>query len=95
MRRNAISVRREASVARLLVWVFNLEGTVDLIVAITLGTVYDAAPYMGAAYWIPTFWVPSLLVTHYITFLMLVKYWKGAPRSGAMTAAVAGTASGR
>ena len=32
--------------------------------------------FMGAAYWIPSFWVPALLVTHYITFVYLLKYWK-------------------
>ena len=30
---------------------------------------------MGPAYWIPAFWVPALLVTHYITFIILAKYW--------------------
>lgn len=64
--------------ARLLVWLFSIEGTVDLIAAITLATVYGAEPYMGPAYWIPAFWVPALLVTHYITFVVLVRYWKGA-----------------
>jgi len=62
--------------ARVLVWIFNLEGTIDLATAITLATIYNAPPFMGAAYWIPAFWVPALLVTHYITFLVLLKYWK-------------------
>jgi hypothetical protein len=73
------AVAQEARSARLLVWIFNLEGTLDLIAAITLATVYKAAPYMGPAYWIPAFWVPALLVTHYITFVILLKYWR--PRS--------------
>jgi hypothetical protein len=63
------------------VWVFNVEGTVDLIAAITLATVYGAAAHMGPAYWIPAFWVPALLVTHYITFIVLLKYWKERPSS--------------
>ena len=62
--------------ARFLVWVFNVEGTLDLLAAIVLATVYDAAPYMGAAYWIPAFWVPALLVTHYITFIVLRRHWR-------------------
>src|SRR5262249_22732938 len=62
---------RNAARARLLVWVFNVEGTLDLSSAITLATIYRAQPYMGAAYWIPAFWVPGLLVTHYITFVFL------------------------
>jgi hypothetical protein len=80
---------KNAAATRLLVWLFNLEGTVDLLTAITLATVYGASGYMGAAYWIPAFWVPALLVTHYITFLLLWKYWviaqpttPGQPRLG-------------
>jgi len=69
-------VSRDSTWARPLVWVFNIFGTLDLLLAITLATVYDALPFMGPAYWIPAFWVPALLVTHYITFLILVKYWK-------------------
>jgi hypothetical protein len=65
--------------ASLLVWIFNVEGTVDLIAAITLATIYDAQPYMGPAYWIPAFWVPALLVTHYITFLVLLRTWRKNP----------------
>src|SRR5262245_55003524 len=71
------AVARNARGARLLVWLFNVEGTVDLIAAITLATVYGASPFMGAAYWIPAFWVPTLLVTHYITFVVLWKHWPG------------------
>ena len=63
--------------ARFLVWIFALEGTIDLITAITLAQLHGAAPFMGAAYWIPAFWVPALLVTHYITFVVLIKHWKG------------------
>lgn len=62
--------------ARPVVWIFAIEGTLDLCVAITLATYYRAAPFMGPAYWIPAFWVPTLLVTHYITFVVLLKYWR-------------------
>ena len=61
-----------------LVWVFNCLGTLDLVVAITLATLYKAPAYMGAAYWIPAFWVPALLVTHYITFVVLTIRRPGA-----------------
>jgi hypothetical protein len=57
--------------ARVLVWAFNVAGTVDLAMAIVLATAYGAAGFMGPAYWIPAFWVPALLVTHYITFVIL------------------------
>lgn len=58
---------------RFLVWVFNIVGTIDLIIAITTATVYGAPVYMGAAYWIPAFWVPSLLITHYLVFIVLIR----------------------
>ena len=64
--------------ARFLVLVFNLEGAVDLITAIILANVNGVEPYMGPAYWIPAFWVPALLVTHYVTFLVLRNHWKPA-----------------
>jgi hypothetical protein len=72
------TVARRARPARLLVWVFNIEGTLDLITAIALATVYNVADFMGPAYWIPAFWVPALLVTHYITFIVLSKHWSRA-----------------
>jgi hypothetical protein len=73
------AVATRAPSAKALVWIFNLEGTIDLAIAITLATTLDAAPYMGAAYWIPAFWVPALLVTHYVTFLVLAKNWSARP----------------
>jgi hypothetical protein len=67
------AVATRARSAKFLVWLFNIVGSLDLIDAITLATVYDAAPFMGPAYWIPAFWVPALLVTHYLTFLVLLR----------------------
>jgi len=72
-----LAVVRGSRLARPLVGLFNLEGTVDLITAITLATVNDAAPHMGPAYWIPAFWVPALLVTHYVVFVLLGRRWTG------------------
>jgi hypothetical protein len=69
----AVAIR--ARHAKLLVWIFNIEGTLDLIVAILLATIFNAAPFMGPAYWIPAFWVPALLVTHYIAFIVLRTRW--------------------
>ena len=67
---------RNSGAARVLVWIFNIEGTIDLITAITLATLTGASEWMGPAYWIPAFWVPALLVTHAITFVVLVKHWR-------------------
>jgi hypothetical protein len=69
------AVLRATRAAKLLVWVFNIEGSGDLVAAIALAKVHGAAPFMGAAYWIPAFWVPALLVTHYLTFKLLLRPW--------------------
>ena len=69
-------VLRNSVYARPMVWVFNVWGTLDLLDAITLATIYGAPVFMGPAYWIPAFWVPALLVTHYITFVVLTKHWR-------------------
>ncbi len=73
-----LALQRRHRASRLLVWIFNVEGSLDLLLAIVLAAANDAAPYMGPAYWIPAFWVPALLVTHYITFVVLVKHWPRA-----------------
>ena len=62
---------RDFQSAKAVLWVFNIFGVLDLIVAIALANLFDARFYMGAAYWIPSFWVPALLVTHYIGFRIL------------------------
>jgi hypothetical protein len=64
-----------SGLAKPAVWVFNIVGTVDLLVAITTATIYNAPPTMGPAYWIPALWVPMLLVTHYVTFVLLFRPW--------------------
>src|SRR6266403_2951466 len=64
---------RGSTMARPAVWFFNIVGTIDLLLAIVLATIYDAPSAMGPAYWIPAFWVPLLLVTHYVTFLLLTR----------------------
>jgi len=66
-------VLRGSVFARPSVWVFNLFGTVDLLVAMVTATIYNAPVAMGPSYWIPAFWVPVLLVTHYITFVLLLR----------------------
>ena len=64
-------VLRGSCLARPAIWVFNIFGTIDLLNAIVLATIYNALAAMGPAYWIPAFWVPLLLVTHYVTFVLL------------------------
>jgi hypothetical protein len=69
-------VLRNSGLAKPAVWTFNIFGTVDLLTAITCATIYNAPIAMGPAYWIPAFWVPLLLVTHYVTFVLLSRRWE-------------------
>ena len=66
-------VLRGSVLARPATWLFNVIGTIDLLNAIVLSTAYNAPVAMGPAYWIPAFWVPLLLVTHYLTFVILLR----------------------
>jgi hypothetical protein len=76
-----------AGTPRWLVWIFNVVGSADLIAAIALATAYGAPAFMGPAYWIPAFWVPALLVTHYLTFRILLRPAKGGASRGSSTSA--------
>jgi len=69
-------VLRGSGLAKPAVWIFNIFGMLDLIAAITCATIYNAPVAMGPAYWIPAFWVPLLLVTHYVTFVLLRRRWQ-------------------
>lgn len=54
--------------ALIIVLLFNVVGTVDLLNALRHA---DAVPYLGSAWYIPTFVVPLLLVTHAMVFTRL------------------------
>jgi hypothetical protein len=69
------AVRKQRPSAKTWVWIFNIWGTLDLAVAISLAVAFKAAPHLGAAYWIPSFWVPLLLATHALVFVYLRKHW--------------------
>jgi hypothetical protein len=69
-------VLRGSVLAKPMVWVFNIVGTIDLLTAITLATIHNAPVAMGAAYWIPAVAVPLLLVAHYVTFILLSRRWE-------------------
>jgi hypothetical protein len=69
------AVRRQSVHAKKWVWVFNVWGTLDLLVAVALAVTFRAAPFLGAAYWIPAFWVPMLLATHGLVFVYLRRHW--------------------
>ncbi len=65
-----IALRTSWAGAVMLVWLFNVVGTVDLLNALRH---VDVAPDFGAAWYIPTFLVPLLLVTHFMIFARLFR----------------------
>ena len=54
------------------IWLFNIAGTLDLVVVISAHFMAGAAPLFGVASWVSAFWVPLLLVSHYVLFVQLV-----------------------
>lgn len=76
-------VRARWTLAPALVWVFNLEGFADLMLAFYNGVRLDVTRYqLGAAWYIPTFVVPALLVTHIMIFSLLIRRPAGGIRGG-------------
>lgn len=72
-----VALRFEWPLAIPLVWVFNLEGTLDLLNALIQGLRYTEDGALGATFFIPMVIVPALLVTHVLIFIIL---WRGEPR---------------
>jgi hypothetical protein len=59
----------------ILVWAFNILGSVDLLYAFYEGNRSGLeAGQLGAAYFIPTVLVPPLLITHGLVFRLLLKH---------------------
>jgi hypothetical protein len=57
----------------LLVWVFNVLGTLDLLNALYKGLRFTADADLGATFFIPAVIVPALLVTHFLVFRELLR----------------------
>jgi hypothetical protein len=56
------------------VWVFNVWGAADLLLAFYQGNASGFLPgQLGAAYFIPAFIVPLLLITHVLVFALLLR----------------------
>lgn len=68
-----LALRREWRAAIPLVWLFNVEGTLDLLNAVTQGLRYTKDGHLGAAFFIPMVIVPALLVTHALVFILLLR----------------------
>ena len=68
------ALRAGSPVAPGLVWLFNVEGTVDLLNALLQGTRLDLGRqyHLGPTWFIPTYLVPGWLVLHALVFALLV-----------------------
>lgn len=69
-----LALRRGWRTAIPLVWIFNVEGTLDLLNAVTQGLRYTEGGTLGATYFIPAIVVPALLVTHVMVFIILLRH---------------------
>ncbi|MFQ5803962.1 MAG: hypothetical protein ACE5JQ_13795 [Candidatus Methylomirabilales bacterium] len=65
-----VALRNRWPLALALTWLFNIEGTVDLLNALRHA---EVVTHLGSAWYIPTMVVPALLVTHFMIFAMLLK----------------------
>lgn len=56
-----------------LLWIFNILGLADLLLAFIDGPRYGIIPFLGASYYIVILYVPILLLTHFRVFKLLLK----------------------
>lgn len=68
-----VALRFESAAARPLLWIFALEGFVDLLTAVGLGIKHAQGGLLQTMYFIPTIGVPLLLVTHVALFFLLLR----------------------
>ena len=66
-----IALRYDWSVARSIVWLFSVVGTIDLVNALRQGDAWMTN--FGATWYIPTMLVPLLLVTQIMIFFRLLR----------------------
>jgi hypothetical protein len=66
-----VALRSSWKIAVPLVWLFNIEGTLDLLNALFQGLRYTEDGHLGATFFIPAVIVPLLLVMHYMIFILL------------------------
>jgi len=71
---SVVALRLRWPFALVLVWVFNIEGSIDLLLAYYQGVVFDFPTLpVGPTWFIPTFIVPLLLVIHVLIFWLLLR----------------------
>ena len=68
-----VALRSRWSLAIPLVWIFNVEGSLDMLVAVSQGVRHTDAGQLGGVVLIPILIVPLLLVTHVMIFQRLLR----------------------
>lgn len=68
-----MALRSRWAMAIPLVWIFNIEGTLDLLSALFQGLRQIPDSRLGATFFIVVVLVPALLVTHYMIFVLLLR----------------------
>jgi hypothetical protein len=77
-----VALRQRWPYATVLVWVFNIVGTLDLLNALFQRVRHVPTGDLGGAYLIPALYVPALLVSHYVIFRLLAMSSEGCAGSG-------------
>jgi hypothetical protein len=70
-----------SKLVRPLLWVFNIWGFADLLLAFVNGPRYNILPFLGAGYFIVILYVPILLLTHLMVFRLLLRNNTLSPNS--------------
>ncbi len=69
----AVALKSRWSIAVPAVWIFNLEGTLDALYAVSQGVQHVDAGQLGGVIFIPLLIVPALFVTHIMIFQILLR----------------------
>jgi hypothetical protein len=68
-----IALRQAWRISIPLVWLFNVVGLLDLLIAVSLGLRFTEDGHLGATFFIPAIIVPALIVTHIMVFIILLR----------------------
>ena len=71
-----IALHRGWARARVMVWVFNLFGSADLVLATVQAVRIQAATYLEAQWYVPALVVPLMIVCHVMVFRTLLRHGK-------------------
>ena len=69
-----VALRFRWPIAIPLVWIFNVEGTLDMLYAVSQGLRHVDAGQLGGVVFIPLLIVPFLAVTHVMIFQLLLRH---------------------